>query len=72
MSLFVSNTGLFVPYFYILDFATALNRHSTLSPTASFYVLAALNAGGIPGRILPAWLADVVGRFNLLIPSGLL
>lgn len=38
----------------------------------SFYVLAVMNAGGIVGRIAPAYFADAIGRFNLLIPSAFL
>lgn len=36
----------------------------------SFYVLAVMNAGGVFGRIAPAYLSDTVGRFNLLTPSA--
>lgn len=36
----------------------------------SFYVLAVMNAGGVLGRIAPAYLSDTVGRFNLLTPSA--
>lgn len=38
----------------------------------SFYLLAFMNAGGVVGRILPAFLSDRIGRFNLLVPSALL
>lgn len=31
-----------------------------------------MNAGSIVGRIVPAFLADVVGRFNIASPSALL
>ena len=31
-----------------------------------------MNAGGVLGRIAPAYLADKVGRFNLLVPSAFL
>ena len=36
----------------------------------SFYVLAVMNAGGVLGRVAPAYISDSVGRFNLLIPSA--
>lgn len=36
----------------------------------SFVVLAVMNAGGIFGRIAPAYLSDIIGRFNLLAPSA--
>ena len=35
-----------------------------------FYVLAVMNAGGVLGRIAPAYLSDRFGRFNLLAPSA--
>ena len=38
----------------------------------AFYILAVMNAGGLLGRIAPAYLADKVGRFNLLVPSAFL
>ena len=38
----------------------------------AFYVLAVMNAGGVLGRIAPAYLSDRIGRFNLLIPSAFL
>lgn len=29
-----------------------------------------MNAGGVFGRVAPAWLSDKIGRFNLLCPSA--
>ncbi|TFK68820.1 MFS general substrate transporter [Pluteus cervinus] len=66
----IAALGLFIPYFYILDFVNATSPELALSPTTAFYLIAALNAGGIPGRIAPAYLADVIGRFNLLVPAA--
>ena len=43
-----------------------------MSPDTAFYVLDVLNAGGILGRIAPAYLSDAFGRFNVLIPSAFL
>jgi MFS family permease len=57
-------SGLFTPNFYIVNYAVSRN----ISPTTAFYVLAALNASSIIGRILPAALSDVFGRFNLIVP----
>jgi MFS family permease len=61
-------TGIFIPFFYIVDYA----RDHSISPNESFYILAVMNAGGIFGRIAPAWLSDSLGRFNLLMPSAFL
>lgn len=62
--------GLFIPFFYIVDYAQDLSPAS--SHDISFLVLAIMNAGGIFGRIIPAYLADVIGNFNLLAPAALL
>ncbi|KAJ8521691.1 hypothetical protein ONZ45_g1640 [Pleurotus djamor] len=60
--------GLFIPFFYLADFA----HDSHLSSHMSFYALAVLNGGGFFGRIAPSWLSDTFGRFNLLFPSAFL
>jgi len=60
--------GIFTPYFYIADYAQSLN----LSSNTAFCVLSIMNAGGIFGRVAPAWLSDKIGRFNLLCPSAFL
>lgn len=59
--------GLFIPFFYIVDYA-----ESVLNKSHPSFVLAAMNAGGIFGRVAPAYLSDAIGRFNLLIPSAFL
>ncbi|KAF9810515.1 hypothetical protein IEO21_06876 [Rhodonia placenta] len=56
--------GLFIPNFYIVDYAVA---HG-ISPTTAFYVLAIMNAGSVPGRLLPPFASDTLGRFNLMVP----
>ena len=30
-----------------------------------------MNAGGIPGRLLPSMLSDKLGRFNVLVPCAM-
>lgn len=59
---------MFTPYFYIADYTQSLH----VSPEAAFIVLSIMNAGGVFGRIAPAWLADKIGRFNLICPSAFL
>ncbi|CAK7238173.1 hypothetical protein SEUCBS140593_010399, partial [Sporothrix eucalyptigena] len=55
--------GLYLPYDYLaLD---ALG--SGMPPGRAMYLLVVLNATGIVGRIVPAWLCDRVGRFNVII-----
>ncbi|KAF5374180.1 hypothetical protein D9615_008864 [Tricholomella constricta] len=58
--------GLFIPFFYIVEYA----HHLHISSQKTFYVLAVMNAGGVFGRIAPGYLSDTLGRFNLLIPSA--
>ncbi|KAH0832257.1 major facilitator superfamily domain-containing protein [Lanmaoa asiatica] len=60
--------GMFTPYFYIADYTQSLH----VSSNAAFGVLSAMNAGGVFGRVAPAWLSDKIGRFNLLCPSAFL
>ncbi len=60
--------GLFIPFFYIVDYSTSHD----ISPQTAFYVLAVMNAGGILGRLVPPILSDKVGRFNMLVPSSFL
>ena len=57
--------GLFPPLFYITSYAQLLG----LRPSISMYVLAILNGLSIIGRVLPAYVADKLGRLNVLIPS---
>ncbi|KAF7300014.1 Monocarboxylate permease-like protein [Mycena kentingensis (nom. inval.)] len=60
--------GLFIPFIFIVEYA-----HDIAIPARQdFIVLAVMNAGGILGRFVPAYLSDRVGRFNLLVPSALL
>ncbi|KAF8549744.1 MFS general substrate transporter [Imleria badia] len=60
--------GIFTPYFFIADYTQSLH----VSSEAAFGVLSIMNAGGVFGRIAPAWLSDKLGRFNLLCPSAFL
>lgn len=62
----IISIGLFVPNFYIVTYATA----NGVSPRVAFYVLAVLNAGGIFGRVIPSYLSDACGRFNVLALSA--
>ncbi|KAJ7162664.1 MFS general substrate transporter [Mycena crocata] len=60
--------GLFIPFFYIVDYAHDL----AIPAQMSFIILAVMNAGGVVGRVAPAYLSDSIGRFNLLAPAALL
>ncbi|KAJ7215604.1 MFS general substrate transporter [Mycena pura] len=58
--------GLFIPFFFIVDYAHDL----AIPARMDFIVLAVMNAGGVVGRVAPAYLSDRIGRFNLLAPSA--
>ena len=59
-------SALFVPSTYLVNYSLSKG----VSPSVSYYIVSAFNVGGIIGRILPALLADAVGRFNISGPSA--
>ena len=61
--MFLMEWGLFVPLTYISSYATSHGR----DPSFEFTVLALLNAGSFFGRWMPGFLADRLGRFNVII-----
>ncbi|KAF8882584.1 MFS general substrate transporter [Infundibulicybe gibba] len=63
-SVFIIDWGVFFPYFYFQLFAVL---HGVNAQTA-FYSVAILNAGAIPGRVIPNMLADHFGPYNVGIP----
>ncbi|KAI9369952.1 major facilitator superfamily domain-containing protein [Aspergillus egyptiacus] len=60
--------GLFLPFAFI---PTQAQRYGMSEYLAS-YLLAILNAGSIIGRILPSYIADHLGRFNIMITITIL
>lgn len=70
---FIGFIGLYIPFFYISEFASAKDG---LGDTLAFYMLPILSSGSIVGRILPSFIADYVGPLNVLgtctIIAGLL
>ncbi|KAI8986299.1 MFS general substrate transporter [Trametes punicea] len=60
--------GLFIPFIYIAEYA----RDKSISDDMAFYILSALNGGGILGRLAPPFLSDALGRFNVLVPCAFL
>ena len=63
LCIFFIEWGLFVPITYITSYALA----NGVSTGLSYQLLAILNAGSFFGRLLPGYLADRIGRFNVLI-----
>ncbi|KXN81984.1 Riboflavin transporter MCH5 [Leucoagaricus sp. SymC.cos] len=62
---FCINLGLFFPYFYLQSYALSKG----IGASFAFYLLAILNAGSVFGRVLPNFLADKFGTYNMLLPS---
>ena len=56
--------GLFIPFNYITVIAP---QTVGMSPDLAQYLLSILNAASIFGRILPGWLGDRFGRFNVTV-----
>ena len=61
--------GMYIPFFYISIYAV---DRKIMSENLAFYLLAILNAGSTFGRIVPNFLADKTGPFNMLIPCSII
>ncbi|KAI0862196.1 major facilitator superfamily domain-containing protein [Xylaria cubensis] len=59
--------GLFTPFFYISTYAVDRGTSSS----AAFYLIAGLNAASFFGRVIPGYLADTYGHFNMCTLSVL-
>lgn len=59
---FVGFVGLYVPFFFVTEFADAAG----LSTKLAFYMLPVVSCGSIIRRILPAYIADTAGPINVL------
>lgn len=60
--------GMYVPFFYMTSFAFS---RGILAPGVTSFLLVVLNIGSLVGRIVPNFLADRTGPFNMLIPCGI-
>ncbi|KAM0550202.1 hypothetical protein ACHAPJ_009050 [Fusarium lateritium] len=65
---FMLYLGSFLPFNFIIVQAKALG----ISPSLSEYMVPIINASSTFGRLLPAWLGDRIGVFNVMIPMTLL
>jgi MFS family permease len=63
LGIFFMEWGLFVPLTYIVSYAAAHGQDAT----QSYLLLSYLNAGSVLGRVLPGFLADRFGRFNVIV-----
>lgn len=64
--LFVAIFGFFDPFFYVSTYAVS---HG-MSPNLAFYLVSVVNSASFFGRILPGFVADKWGRFNMLAISA--
>lgn len=64
---FIGFMGLYMPFFYAQVYA--LTEHIT-DANMSFYLLSILNSASIVGRILPNYIADHLGPFNVVVPCA--
>jgi MFS family permease len=68
IGVFFTEWGLFVPIAYIASFiTTAASLPQNSNSTLPYALVAGLNAGSSVGRFGPGFIADKVGRFNLMI-----
>lgn len=63
IGIFFMEWGIFVPVTFIVSYATEHGQ----TTDSSYILLSALNAGSVLGRFLPSFLADKMGRFNVII-----
>lgn len=62
---FIGFMGLYMPFFYAQVYA--LQKHIT-DENLAFYLLAIMNSTSLFGRIIPNYVADIIGPFNVVIP----
>uniref|UniRef100_A0A0B7K4L3 Major facilitator superfamily (MFS) profile domain-containing protein n=1 Tax=Bionectria ochroleuca TaxID=29856 RepID=A0A0B7K4L3_BIOOC len=67
LAIFLVEFAVFVPYSYISSYAV----RSGLGLQTSLLLNTVLNAGAIPGRVLPGYVADRVGAFNTMCATSL-
>ncbi|KAF9879505.1 major facilitator superfamily transporter [Colletotrichum karsti] len=56
--------SVYVPFFFIDAYAIRLG----VDPNTSYYILSAMNAASLLGRLAPNWLADKYGGMTVMIP----
>ncbi|KZL75809.1 major facilitator superfamily transporter [Colletotrichum incanum] len=66
---FLNYLGVFFAFYYLASYTRDIIG---LSYNSSLNLLLVLNGVGVPGRILPGYIADRVGSINTLIPMSLI
>ncbi|CCX11695.1 putative MFS monocarboxylate transporter [Pyronema domesticum] len=70
LGMFLNFMGLYFAFFYVSAYA---KQKIGLSQSDAFTTLIVMNAVGLPGRVVPNYLADrVTGPLNLLIPCAIM
>ncbi|KAK1638760.1 major facilitator superfamily domain-containing protein [Colletotrichum phormii] len=67
LAVFLIEFAVFIPYTYICSYAI----HEGIDLQKSLLLSALLNAGAIPGRALPGYVADRFGPFNVMCVTAL-
>ncbi|KAI0022299.1 major facilitator superfamily transporter [Xylariomycetidae sp. FL0641] len=65
LGLGITYLGLFTPFFYVSSSAI----EQGISSSTAFYLISAINAASFFGRVIPGYLADKYGHFNLCAAS---
>jgi len=65
---FLGFMGLYTPFFYMQSYAIATG---ITDRQLGFYLLSVLNSASILGRIVPNFVADKTGPFNIIVPCAL-
>jgi predicted MFS family arabinose efflux permease len=69
LGFFIGFIGLYMPFFYAQVYAI---ETQIASENFAFYLLAIMNATSTFGRIIPNFIADLLGPFNVVIPFALI
>ncbi|KAH8888063.1 putative monocarboxylate permease [Thozetella sp. PMI_491] len=67
-AVFLTMIGLYIPFFYVEQFALSIG----VDPDLASYMVIIMNAASMPGRLFPSMIADRAGNLNIMIPSVLL
>lgn len=68
LAIWLIEFAVFIPYTYISTYAI----HAGMPTQDAYRLNALLNAGAIPGRALPGYLADRFGAFNVMLVTSLI
>ena len=67
LAIFLIEFAVFIPYTYLCSYAI----HSGFDPKKAYLLNSLLNAGAVPGRALPGYVADRFGVFNTMCGTAL-